>query len=512
MDRQEAIKVIKDNWPEGRVMLKEALETLVPELNESEDEKIRKEILNVIHQLDDNTTICGRNYDFQKWIAWLEKQVEPTDKGEISDGYHTFNELYYYRMLYNAAFFNLLPKEWVHKSKRHHTGEECFGGGWFIVMAQLPTGQISNHYELKDWDLFHVQEKEIADEWDGHSPQEAADRLHKYLLEKQGEQNPTVKTDPKFNSVAKLWTIQDAKDGDVLTTHISPEGDWIGMYKQSTDDTFNTYCFLNAIGEFVVNPNRCKNHGTHGLHPATKEQRDLLFSKMKEAGYEWDYEKKELKKIKQNPTNKTEPKFKIEKGQWYVCIQSFILNGNTVVIEGRTYKSQEDNAISGEDTRLFIDKLDGDASEYFRLWTIQDAKDGDVLADNCSIIIFRKLGNRRWDDVIDYYIGYSCSSDKIKIQSGDLHYGLISKKLFKPATKEQRDLLFAKIKEAGYEWDAEKKELKKVEQNPAWSEEDEKISNAIWQSIDFLCIESCGSSEDEVCDWLKSIKKRMKGE
>ena len=108
-------------------------------------------------------------------------QQDETDMGEVSDGYHTFNELYYYRMLYNAAFFNLLPKEWVHKSKRHHTGEECFGGGWFIVMANLPTGQISNHYELKDWDLFKVPEKEFADEWDGHTPQEAAERLHKYL-------------------------------------------------------------------------------------------------------------------------------------------------------------------------------------------------------------------------------------------------------------------------------------------------------------------------------------------
>ena len=45
--------------------------------------------------------------------------------------------------------------------------------------------------------------------------------------------------------------------------------------------------------------NRCRNHGTHGLHPATKEQRDLLFQKMKESGYEWDAEKKELKKIEQ---------------------------------------------------------------------------------------------------------------------------------------------------------------------------------------------------------------------
>ena len=108
-------------------------------------------------------------------------QHEEADMGEVSDGYHTFNELYYYRMLYNAAFFNLLPKGWVHKSKRHHTGEECFGGGWFIVMANLPTGQVSNHYELKDWDLFKVPEKEFADEWDGHTPQEAAERIKKYL-------------------------------------------------------------------------------------------------------------------------------------------------------------------------------------------------------------------------------------------------------------------------------------------------------------------------------------------
>ena len=30
--------------------------------------------------------------------------------------------------------------------------------------------------------------------------------------------------------------------------------------------------------------------------PATKEQCDLLFAKMKEAGYEWDNDKKELMK------------------------------------------------------------------------------------------------------------------------------------------------------------------------------------------------------------------------
>jgi hypothetical protein len=130
----------------------------------------------------------GELYICQELLSTIDSlQQEQTDMGEVSDGYHTFNELYYYRMLYNAAFFNLLPKEWVHKSKRHHTGEECFGGGWFIVMANLPTGQVSNHYELKDWDLFKVPEKEFADEWDGHTPQEAAERLHRYLQQEHPE-------------------------------------------------------------------------------------------------------------------------------------------------------------------------------------------------------------------------------------------------------------------------------------------------------------------------------------
>lgn len=145
-------------------------------------DKIRNAIESEADNWQDTYTDCMRD----NLLTILDSlQQEQIDMGEVSDGYHTFNELYYYRMLYNAAFFNLLPKEWVHKSKRHHTGEECFSGGWFIVMANLPTGQISNHYELKDWDLFQVPEKEFSDEWDGHTPQEAADRLYKYLQQEQ---------------------------------------------------------------------------------------------------------------------------------------------------------------------------------------------------------------------------------------------------------------------------------------------------------------------------------------
>lgn len=70
----------------------------------------------------------------------------------------------------------------VHKSKRHSTGEECFGGGWFIIIAKLPTGQISNHYELKYWHLFNIPERELADIWDGHSSNDVVHRLESFLL------------------------------------------------------------------------------------------------------------------------------------------------------------------------------------------------------------------------------------------------------------------------------------------------------------------------------------------
>lgn len=120
-----------------------------------------------------------------------------------SDGYHTFKELYEFRLLYNAALFNkwaadtwagdkLVPD--VSKSWRHSDGELAFGGGWFVVTAQLPTGQITNHYEEKDWGLFDVPEVKLAPKWDGHTPQDVATRLRAYLFDAaNGEADTTPK-------------------------------------------------------------------------------------------------------------------------------------------------------------------------------------------------------------------------------------------------------------------------------------------------------------------------------
>jgi hypothetical protein len=114
------------------------------------------------------------------------------NKELISDGYHTFKELYDFRMVYNAVLFNewadmgvynpdglfAKPMYDVHKSWKHHDGELCFGGGWFIVSAMLPTGLISNHYKVEHWDLFKIPEVEKAlFEFDGHTSQDVLNRL-----------------------------------------------------------------------------------------------------------------------------------------------------------------------------------------------------------------------------------------------------------------------------------------------------------------------------------------------
>ena len=77
-----------------------------------------------------------------------------------------------------------------------------------------------------------------------------------------------------------------------------------------------------------------------------------------------------------------------------------------------------------------------------------------------------------------------------------------------PATKEQRDILFQKMKEAGYQWNPDTKELKKVEQKFAWSEDDEEFYNDIikyFSELDY----PLSNDEDDVINWLKSLKTRL---
>ena len=99
--------------------------------------------------------------------------------GEMSDGYHTFNGLYYQRMVLFAALVKAHKgKAW--KSRKHEDGKLCFGGGWFIVGIDTPEGSYTYHYEAKDWDMFDCVELPVSKHWDGHTEKDVARLLSLY--------------------------------------------------------------------------------------------------------------------------------------------------------------------------------------------------------------------------------------------------------------------------------------------------------------------------------------------
>ena len=206
-----------------------------------------------------------------------------------------------------------------------------------------------------------------------------------------------------------------------------------------------------------------------------------------------DYEEK--------PAEKIEPKF--QHGQWIVWQNKcYKVNYN-----GCGYELIDQNGLR---TSLEYGTVDKSA----HLWTIQDAKDGDVLCTyECGKpkIVFILKGTPKKHYALSYYCYYNIMYP---------HFGSDSEKGclapndedVKPATKEQRELLFTKMKEAGYEWNAEKKELKKIEQKSAWSEEDETsiaINNPDAYKIGFADGEA-HAKEEMTTAWSKEDEKEYK--
>lgn len=202
------------------------------------------------------------------------------------------------------------------------------------------------------------------------------------------------------------------------------------------------------------------------------------------------------KQGEQESTDKIEPKFKV--GDWIINPKGTIAHVNDVKKDfygTLRYYIEFSNGNKSDPMPCFVD------CEY-RLWTIQDAKDGEVLAypDN-TIVLFKTLHKGEDEGVFTVHCLYL--DNKIEGMTtcavADIH----------PSTKAQHDLLFQKMKEAGYEWDAEKKELKKIEQTYSqWTGYDEKAYEIALLDID----KSPSITKNDTIDWLKSLKERMKGE
>jgi hypothetical protein len=107
----------------------------------------------------------------------------PCEVGKVSDGYHTFDELYDHRCHLFSALINLLSDiSWW--SKLHHDGTSW--EGWIIAGIDLPTGTVTYHMpEVMIHLLPKNRELEKGKKWDGHTSNDVINRLAEFC-----EMNP----------------------------------------------------------------------------------------------------------------------------------------------------------------------------------------------------------------------------------------------------------------------------------------------------------------------------------
>jgi hypothetical protein len=100
--------------------------------------------------------------------------------GNISDGHHTFNELYETRNVLFIALAKMASKEKdVWKSMTHSDG--VAEDGWFILGINKRKGsQITFHLPIIMWDMCKFAETlETAPVFDGHSSKDVLERIAK---------------------------------------------------------------------------------------------------------------------------------------------------------------------------------------------------------------------------------------------------------------------------------------------------------------------------------------------
>lgn len=130
---------------------------------------IWKKLLNIVKELD-----C--NKETHKFV------FEVKSIGEVSDGSHTFDELYYHRMILFSVICNS-HKDIAWKSWFHH--DNTMYEDYFIVGINTPEGQFSYHYHKDWWDKFEVPQLVKAPEFDGHTSDDIVRLLS--IIEKDEE-------------------------------------------------------------------------------------------------------------------------------------------------------------------------------------------------------------------------------------------------------------------------------------------------------------------------------------
>ena len=243
------------------------VEYIFPELRESKDEKIRQKFIKLVKMSNEVGGFALHKWEADEMLAWLKKQGEHANfhnKIQIGDKV-TRNEA---GMLVNISQLNRIAK--TRRVKPADKVEPKFHEGEWIVWKDkcYKVNYNGCGYELVDQDgLSTSLEYDTIDE------------------------------------NAHIWDVTtDAKAGDVLASELC---DSIILFKGIKDYNIDFYCDYDFSKIDIPGDRFSVNNGQHygniedskDFHPSTKEQRDTLLKAMADAGYTFDFDKKELKKI-----------------------------------------------------------------------------------------------------------------------------------------------------------------------------------------------------------------------
>lgn len=294
-DFLDKMRGLLDNAKKGHIIVRvEDIENTFPELKGIEDEEIREEIINYFECRSKEEPT--RKDIHNKWIAWLEKQSIQ----QIRTGLEWVNTIddacdkryseeyaqgeYCHKQSFKWGFQEGV--DWLEKQGEHKLADKIepkfnFSVGQWIVA----TGKCV--YLITKIDGFNVTLVDV----DGNE----------YVFDTSSLED------------AHLWTIQDAKDSDVLCGYPDADYPWIGIFHNlNTEGGFSSYCYLQAgqrgkfcppSGENIFGRRNVDSHSPKVV-PATKEQRDTFERAMADAGYTFNFESKELKKLSQSEVTK----------------------------------------------------------------------------------------------------------------------------------------------------------------------------------------------------------------
>ena len=401
---------------------------IFPELYESEDEKIKKAIIGLIKEIKNQP--LKRLEDWDKYIAWLEKQgscqnnvnyniAENEKKEFIGDGFircctdfqdFREGETYWMEYLgdddYNVRSDNLLDKTY------HITPCQLY-----TVFKKLTW--LEKQSEEKSMKVYRVEneaeQKGLWRKFDGtYQP------LFDILTDGQCKDLP-MEDSPIYREGGKRW-FASAPSKETLQKWFSKKDLEELVSKGFTISEFEVVGYKKVSDfEYIFTRDNIINRNYLEVSDIYPEQKDFA--------------------------PKVEPKF--HEGDWVV------FNGLTLYIN-EVVKGYYRTISKGGTPNSYDWNIDNAA----RLWTIEEARDGDVLVygDNPKdhhveiIMKFKSLRNKQSAFTHFHIFNYELRTNDWCDCGKNVH----------PATKEQRDKLEKAMLKAGYKWDADKRELIKL--------------------------------------------------